>query len=182
VIIAGILAAEIAFWVVLGIALVCRYALQWRRVSTGMLLVLPVIDLALLAFVSVDLASGARPQDTHALAAVYLGVTVAFGGSIVRWADGKLARRTGRPVPPRPEKGSGAWVRGLWAEWFRVLLAAVVATAVLAFLALVVRGEPVPVSLEAAAGNPLLARVGTLGIVVVIWFLAGPAFARRTRP
>ncbi|MFT4164134.1 MAG: hypothetical protein QM650_02710 [Microlunatus sp.] len=180
-IIAGIVGAEVAFWVVLGLALVARYLVRWRRVSTILLCALPVIDLALLAFVVADLARGAVPTPSHALAASYLGFTVAFGHPLVSWADGMFAARfAGVPRPAKPAKGSAAYVRGLWVEWFRVLLAAAIAVGILALLALGIRHETVPLSIDQAATNPLWAQMVTLGMVVAIWFLAGPAFARRT--
>lgn len=179
-IIIGILAAEVSFWVILGIALVFRYLIGWRRISTVLLALLPVVDLALLAFVIADLVRGAEPAQQHALAATYLGFTIAFGKPLVRWADGKFGRRiTGQSAPARPAKGSSAWVRALWVEWFRVLAAVVIAVGILAVLALVIRHEPLPQSMEQASTNPFWSQSVTLGIVVVVWFLAGPAFARR---
>lgn len=178
-IIAGILGAEVAFWVLLALALGCRYLLHWRPLSTILLLMLPLVDLALLGFVIADLLTGARPTQQHALAATYLGFTVAFGHPLVRWADGKFARRvTGRPAPTRPAKGSPTYVRGLWVEWLRVLEGAAIAVIVLAFLALGIHHEQLPRSLEQAATNPFWSQSITLGMVVIIWFLAGPAFAR----
>jgi len=44
--------------------------------------------------------------------------------------------------------------------------------------ALVVRRDPLPPTLEAAGTNPLWAQMITLAVVVAVWFLAGPAFAR----
>lgn len=178
-IVAGIVGAEAAFWIVLGLALAARYLPRWRRTSAALLLALPLIDLTLLAFVVADLANGAEPTQSHALAASYLGFTVAFGHPLVRWADSRFAHRfAGAPRPAKPAKGSAAHVRALWVEWLRVLLASAIAVAVLALLAIVVRREPLPVSPDQAATNPLWAQMATLGIVVVVWFLAGPAFAR----
>ncbi|RRO16996.1 hypothetical protein EIL87_12005 [Saccharopolyspora rhizosphaerae] len=180
-IVAGIVGAEVAFWVVLGLALATRYLLRRRRASTVLLWALPLVDLALLGFVVADLASGAEPTQSHALAASYLGFTVAFGRPLVRWADARFAHRfAGGPPVVKPAKGSAAYVRGLWVEWFRVVFAAGIAVVVLAFLALVVRQEPIPASLDQAGPNPLWSQMLTLGIVVTVWFLAGPAFTRRT--
>jgi hypothetical protein len=180
-IIAGILCAEVAFWVLLIIALGCRYLLRRRRLSTVLLLLLPVVDLTLLAFVVADLLTGATPTQQHALAATYLGFTVAFGHPLVRWLDARFAHRFGgRPAPTRPAKGSTRYVRGLWIEWLRVLAGAAIAVLVLAFLSVGVRGDRLPQSLDQAATNPFWAQSITLGMVVIIWFLAGPAFARPT--
>lgn len=180
-IVAGILGAEASFWVVLGAALLARYVARWTRLSTVLLLALPLIDVALLGFVTAELAGGATPEQSHALAASYLGFTVAFGHPLVRWADARFAHRfAGGPAPDKPPKGSAAQVRALWIEWLRVVLAAAISVAILAFLALVVRREPLPRSIDEAALGPLWAQMFLLGLVVVGWLLAGPAFARRT--
>ncbi|VXC17858.1 putative Uncharacterized membrane protein YmcC [Microbacterium sp. 8M] len=180
-IIAGIAGAEAGFWIALGLALVARYLLRQRTLSTVLLWSLPVIDLALLALVVIDLAGGSAPTASHALAASYLGFTIAFGHPLIRWADAAFAHRfAGAARPPKPAKGSAAQVRALWTEWLRVVLAAVIASVILAVLALAVRRDPIPRTLEEAGANPLWAQMITLGVVVVIWFLAGPAFARRT--
>ncbi|SDS74895.1 hypothetical protein [Microlunatus soli] len=178
---AAIIGAELAFWIVLVLALVCRYLLRRRRLSTIGLLCLPVIDLCLLSFVVVDLVHGAAPQPSHAFAASYLGFTVAFGHSITRWADERFAHRfAGGPKPVRPAKGSAAYVRQLWIEWLRVVLAVGLSALILFGLATVVCRQPVPHSLEQAASSPLWGQMVLLGMVTVIWFLAGPAFARVT--
>ena len=180
-IIAGILGAEAGFWIALVLALAARYLLRRRTLSTVLLWSLPVIDLALLAFVVIDLARGADPTPSHALAASYLGFTIAFGHPLIRWADAAFAHRfAGVARPPKPAKGSAAHVRALWVEWLRVVLAAAIAAAILAVLALVVRRDPLPPTLEAAGTNPLWAQMITLAVVVAVWFLAGPAFARTT--
>lgn len=179
-IIAGIIASEVAFWIVLAAALSVRYLAHRRRASTALLVALPLIDVALLAFVAIDLGRGAEPTQTHALAACYLGFTVAFGHPLVRWADRRFAHRVaGAALPPKPAKGSRDYVHGLWIEWLRVVLAAAIALAILAALAVLVKGESIPSSLDDAAENPLWSQAITLGMVVAIWFLAGPAFARR---
>jgi hypothetical protein len=176
----GIVTAEIAFWVVLAAALLTRYVAGLRRTSTVLLLGLPVVDLALLALVAVDLGRGAEPETTHALAACYLGFTVAFGHRVVAWADARVAHRLrGTPLPAKPARGSAEHVRGLWEEWFRVVVAVVVAGVVLALLGVVSGRGALPPSLDATQGNPLWGQMVGLLVLAGIWFLAGPAFAGR---
>lgn len=79
-----ILGAEASFWVLLLAALFTRYLLRLRRASTALLCGLPLVDLALLSFVTIDLARGSEPTQSHALAASYLGFTLAFGHPMVR--------------------------------------------------------------------------------------------------
>lgn len=179
---AAILGAEVLFWAVLLVALACRYLWRRGRVSTVLLVCLPVIDLCLLALVAVDLYRGTPARQSHALAASYIGFTVAFGHPMTRWADQRFAHRfAGGPAPTRPRKGTSAYVRHLWVEWLRVLLAVAISEVVLLGLATVVLRQPVPSDLDTAANNPLWAQMILLVIVAVGWFLAGPAFTRSTK-
>lgn len=97
-----IVGCEVAFWVVLLLSLIARYLLHWKGVSRWLLLSLPIIDVLLLAFTTLDLHRGATASLAHGLAAVYVGFTIMFGPITVRWADAHFAYRfaTG-PVPPK---------------------------------------------------------------------------------
>ena len=175
--IAAIVGAEIAFWVLLLGGLALRYLLSVRRASSLVLACVPLVDLALVILVSVDLARGAAPTHAHALAAVYLGLTVAFGHQIIERVDGWFRHRfAGGPKPEKPPEGSTAEVKAIWAEWLRVLLAAVIAAACLLVM-IAVHGESVPGSIGAVTKHPYWGVLHTIGIVTGIWFLAGPAFA-----
>lgn len=179
---AAILGAEVSFWLVLLAALACRYLWRRRQVSTVLLVCLPVIDLCLLALVAVDLYRGTAARQTHALAASYIGFTVAFAHPMTRWADQRFAHRfAGGPPPTRPRKGTPDYVRHLWAEWFRVLLAVAISEVMLLGLAILVLRQPVPSDLDVAANSPLWAQMILLVMVAVVWFLAGPAFTRSAK-
>ena len=178
-VIAAIVTAEVLFWVFLLGGLSLRYIVRARRASSGLLIAVPLVDLALLVFVTIDIAGGADPSQPHALAALYLGFTVAFGHSVVRWADVRFRHRfAGGPAPTRPPKGSRAEARAVWIEWARTVLAAVIAAAGLLVM-IMVDGGGTPSSIETAAQHPYWATMLLLCIVVVLWFLAGPAFAGR---
>lgn len=181
----AILVAEVLFWVVLAAGLAVRYLAGRERLSTWVLRGVPLVDLALVALVAVDIAAGAPPSREHAVAAVYLGFTVAFGRATIAWADSRFRHWfTGGPRPHKPAKGSREEVRALWREWFRVLLAAALASALLLGM-VAAEGSPLPGSLQEAALHPYWSMMQLLGIITVIWFLAGPAFAgpgRRTHP
>ncbi|MDY0810422.1 hypothetical protein [Kitasatospora purpeofusca] len=97
-----VLAAEVAFWVVLALGLAARYLLRWRKTSTVLLVGLPVIDLALFLLTFLDLRGGATASWTHALAASYLGFSVGYGPSVVRWADERFQHRFGGGPKPLP--------------------------------------------------------------------------------
>ncbi|WP_207933196.1 hypothetical protein [Actinomadura sp. GC306] len=113
-----IVACEIAFWIVLAGGLAARYLLGRRRLGAVLLAGVPLIDLVLLVASAIDLRNGATAGWQHGLAAVYIGFSVVFGPSMVRWADARFAHRfAGGPPPPRPPKSGQAAVRYEWREF-----------------------------------------------------------------
>ncbi|GAA1487433.1 hypothetical protein [Brachybacterium sacelli] len=180
--IAAIIAAEVAFWVLLLAGLALRYLVRARRLSTLVLAAVPLVDLALLVLVAVDVMRGSPPTRPHAFAALYLGITVAFGHHIIQHTDAWFRYRfAGGPKPLKAPKGSTAEVRAIWREWFRVVLAAALgATCLLVMIAL--EGWHLPASVDDAAGHPYWATLLLLPIITAVWFLAGPAFAGRGDP
>lgn len=83
----AIIACEVLFWVVLLLGLVVRYTLKKPKLGFALLALTPVIDLLLLAATGIDLYRGAVATRAHALAAVYISVSVIFGKSMISWAD-----------------------------------------------------------------------------------------------
>ena len=165
---AVIVACEIGFWVVLGgrsgrPATCCA----GDRVSTVLLICVPLVDLVLLVVSAVDLRRGAPANFTHGLAAAYLGFSVAFGHSMVRWADQRFAHRfAGGPPPWRPPKQGTARVRYEWREWAKMLLAWAVASVLL--VAAIVFVD------DADRTEELAGWIARLGLVAGIWFVVGP--------
>lgn len=102
-----IVACEVMFWVFVLAGLASRYLLRRPRLGAALLVAAPLVDLVLLAATVLDLRDGGTAGTPHALAAVYLGVSVGFGHSMVRWADERFAHRfAGGPAPaPRPRTG-----------------------------------------------------------------------------
>lgn len=82
-----IVGAEIAFWVVIFLGLIIRYVLKKKGLGLFFLALTPVIDLILLIATAVDLYNGATASTVHGIAAIYLGVSIAFGKSLIQWAD-----------------------------------------------------------------------------------------------
>jgi hypothetical protein len=122
-----IVGCEVGFWLLLGAALSARYLLRWPRVSAVLLVCVPMVDLVLLAATVVDLRSGATATAAHGLAAVYLGSSVAFGHSMVRWADQRFAHRfAGGPPPVKPPRSGWAKARHEWREYGKGVLGAAV--------------------------------------------------------
>ena len=165
--VAFIVGGEIAFWVVLAAALISRYLLRKRRLSTALLIGVPLVDLVLFGASAIDLASGATADFSHGLAAAYIGFSVAFGHSVVRWADQRFAHRfAGGPPPWRPPKHGRARRVYEWREFAKGLAGWAVACGLLGAAILLV-DDPA----RTAALNGWIAR---LTVVMLIWLIFWP--------
>ncbi|MFD3942732.1 hypothetical protein [Streptomyces sp. NPDC058579] len=73
----------------------------------------------------ISVRGGAEPDIWHGLSAAYLGLTVVYGHSTLRWADQKFAKRFGEtPAGPTPEPLYGRQaIAAAWRSWLRFLLA-----------------------------------------------------------
>ncbi|MDF0531290.1 hypothetical protein P0W64_00430 [Tsukamurella sp. 8F] len=164
-----IAACEGGFWALLALGLCLRYLLRRRRMSVLVLGAVPLLDVALLVAVGVDLARGGEVGFAHRLAPIYLGCTVMFAGPIIRWADARFAYRFGggpipAKVPPRgPERRRKEWV-----DFARWLGAAAIATALTLALGYTVADAP--------QRSGLFGVFGSLGVVTAIWLLTGPVW------
>lgn len=137
--IALIVATEVAFWLILLSGLAARYVLRAPRLGMALLVVTPLVDLALLTATTIDLRRGGEATLPHALAAVYIGVTVAWGHRIVRWADVRFAHRfAGGPPPARIPRTGRVHAARERREWVRHLVAWTTGTALLGIGVLVV--------------------------------------------
>ncbi len=157
-----IVAAEIGFWVVLGAGLVARYLLGRRRLGAVLLALVPFIDLILLVATVIDLAGGATADVKHGLAAAYIGFSVAFGPSMIRWADQRFAHRfAGGPPPWRPPRGGRERARYEWREFGKAALAWAISTALL-LAAIAIVGD-------ADRTEALLGWIARLTMILGIW-------------
>ncbi|RKT55933.1 hypothetical protein [Saccharothrix australiensis] len=164
-----IVACEIGFWVVLGAGLLARYVLRLPKVGTALLVCTPLVDVVLLVATVFDLRSGGEAKTAHGLAAIYLGVSVAFGHSMLRWADQRFAHRfAGGPPPVKPPKHGVARVRHEWREWFKFLLAWGIACAVMLLLMYVVATPE--------RTQVLWGQMGTMSVVGAIWLVGWPVY------
>ncbi|MEV8517068.1 hypothetical protein [Dactylosporangium sp. NPDC051484] len=164
-----IVGCEIAFWVLLAAGLLARYPLRRPRAGAVLLAVTPVVDLVLLVVAGADLGNGGQAGRAHALAAVYLGFSVAFGPSLVRWADVRFAHRFAGGPPPRvvPKRGPER-VRYEWREWGKAVLAAAIAVALLQGGRLWIDD---PRRTEALQGMTEL-----IGLVIGVWLVGWPVW------
>jgi hypothetical protein len=159
-----IIAAEIGFWVLLAGGLTARYLLGRRRSGAILLASVPVADLVLLVATVIDLSRGATADFTHGLAAAYIGVSLAFGHSMVRWADQRFAHRfAGGPPPWRPPAGGRARARYEWREFAKAALAWAVSCGLL-LAAIAIVGD-------AERTEALEAWIVRLTLVLGIWAL-----------
>lgn len=126
-----IAACEVGFWLILAMGLGLRYLTPLRRTSSVVLACVPVTDLVLLAATVVHLHSGARPAATDGLAAVYLGVSIAFGPTMLHWADARFAHRFAGAPAVKPPKFGREHARHERRMWLRHLLAFSIGSALL---------------------------------------------------
>jgi hypothetical protein len=118
----------------------------------------------LLVATVIDLSRGATADFTHGLAAAYIGVSLAFGHSMVRWADQRFAYRfAGGPAPWRPPSGGRARARHEWREFAKAALAWAVSCGLL-LAAIAIVGD-------AERTEALEAWIVRLTLVLGIWAL-----------
>ncbi|WP_446429461.1 hypothetical protein [Leucobacter sp. 1207-22] len=167
-IVTGIIACEIGFWVVLGAGLFARYLLRAQRLSTVLLACVPLIDLALLSLIAWDLLANQEVADfAHGLGAIYLGFTVAFGRQIIARTDVIFAHRfADGPAPVKPPTRGVAAIRYEWQQWFRMVLCAVIASIVLGAMILLVA--------DTSRTDELLSWIGRVWLIAGIWLLGWP--------
>lgn len=166
----SILGCEVAFWAVLALALTLRYVLKRDRASRVLLLLLPAIDVLLLAFTALDLRAGTQATFAHGLAVAYLGFTLAFGPLAVRRADSWFVHRFAGG--PRPEGfASRGWpaVQDDLKLWFRCIVAWAVTLLLLGALITFIGNDTVT--------EPLLLWHRIAFGSVVLWFIFGPLWS-----
>ncbi|WP_327001535.1 hypothetical protein OHA72_41360 [Dactylosporangium sp. NBC_01737] len=164
-----IIGCEIAFWAVLAVGLLLRYPLRRPRAGAAVLAAVPLVDLVLLVACAADLHGGATAGPRHALAALYLGFSLAFGPSMVRWADVRFAHRfAGGPAPQKPvDKRAHEW------RLFGLAAIAWAITCALLGVGIWWIGDPArTVALKAGAGQ--------VSLVLAIWFVVGPLLTSNT--
>jgi hypothetical protein len=163
-VLAVIATCEIGFWVMLAAGLAARYLLRWRRVSTVLLVSVPLLDVVLLTATVIDLRGGATAGFTHGLAAAYLGYSVAFGHTWVKWADERFAHRfAGGPPPKGRPKYAPERTRHEWREFGKAAIAWAIGCGVLLAMIVVV-GDP-------DRTRALLGWAVRLSMILAIWSL-----------
>lgn len=127
-----IIACEIGFWVVIALGLVIRYVFKMNKLGLIFLALTPVIDLILLVTTSIDLYRGATASSIHGIAAVYIGVSIAFGKSMIQWADERFQYYITKQGP-RPAKRYGLeYAKHYLKGWGRHVIAFLIGAGLLA--------------------------------------------------
>lgn len=171
---AFIIACEVGFWVLVIAGLIVRYRLSRPAAGAVVLWSVLVLDVALLVAVGVDLHGGASVDNIHIIAGLYLGGSIAFGPRMVRWADTRFAYHfAGGPPPVKAPKTGIAAVRYEWVLFGQWLIAALITIAAVLLLALTVA--------DATQRADLYRGFAAIGIVTLIWFVSGPAWAMGRR-
>ena len=178
ILVALIIAAEIGFWLVLLSGLVARYVLRRRRLGAILLAGVPVVDLVLLVATAVDLSRGGTAEAGHGLAAAYIGYSVAFGHTMVRWADERFAHRfAGGPPPSRPPRYGMAKARHEWRLFGKAVLAFAISAGLLAAMILAVGAAE-----RTAALEQWILRLGLVTAIWALWPITYTLWPARAKP
>ncbi|MCE3253378.1 MAG: hypothetical protein K0Q67_2398 [Cellvibrio sp.] len=162
-----IIACEIGFWIVLLSGLLVRYYFRQAKASTILLLCVPLLDIILLVAAGVDLYKGAVADFSHGLAAAYLGFTLAFGPSVIQWADQRFAYKFANgPQPWRPPTEGRALTLYEWKQWRKGLVACSIASAIL-FGGILLVDDP-------EKSKELAEWIPSLGGLLIVWLFCWP--------
>ncbi|MBM7416572.1 MULTISPECIES: hypothetical protein [Nocardiaceae] len=171
-----IVACEIGFWVAIAAGLTLRYGARRPRAGAVVLACAPVVDLVLLCATVIDLRSGSTATWHHALAAAYIGFSIAYGHRMIRWADVRVAHHfRGGPAPVRLH--GAAYARACWADVVRTLIAVAVTVGLLAGLVALVGSPERTEALTAFMPAPLV--VLAVDVVAAITYTVWPRQPRR---
>lgn len=177
-IVAVIIGCEVGFWVLLLLGLASRYLWRRRRLSTALLLAVPLLDVILLVAAVIDMRSGAVADFRHGLAAAYLAYSIVFGHRTIRWADAKFHHRfAGGPPPWKPPSGGMARARYEWGIWLRIVLAFGIACALLLGLVWVV-DDPT----RTGALMDFMSAMLRVPVIALLWPISYTLWPKKPRP
>ncbi|MBT9257679.1 hypothetical protein KMZ30_19065 [Phycicoccus sp. KQZ13P-1] len=172
-ILTAIVLCEVAFWVAILAGLAARYLLRRPRIGATLLVLAPVIDAVLLVLVAVDLLGGGTASWQHGLAAVYIGVSVAYGKRMINWADTRFAQRFADG--PAPEKLTGArYTAKCWRDVLLTAIAVTIAGVILGLMILLVDDPG-----RTAALSGYFGILGIFLVVDVLWAVSYTIWPRK---
>ena len=91
----------------------------------------PVIDLILLTAAAIDLLNGATATAAHGIAAIYIGVSLAYGKSMIAWADERFRYYVLKTGAKPGQRYGYAHARHTIKGWVRHLLAFLIGASLL---------------------------------------------------
>lgn len=169
----AIVACEVAFWAAILAGLATRYLLRRPRLGAALLVLAPVIDAILLALVAIDLLGGATASWQHGLAAIYIGISVAYGERMVAWVDVRFQHRfAGGPAPLRLT--GSRYTAKCWGDVLRTAIAAVIAAGILGAIVVLVGDAE-----RTAALSGYFRILGIMVALEVIWALSYTIWPRK---
>ena len=126
-----IVTCEILFWVFILTGLITRYVAKREKIGLFLLAMTPVVDAILLVITGIDLYMGATATIAHAIAAVYIGLSIAFGRSMIQWADERflyyILKQGKKPI----KRVGLEYAKHYFKGWLRHLLAYAIGAALL---------------------------------------------------
>ncbi|MGK0247775.1 MAG: hypothetical protein ACI910_000502 [Oleispira sp.] len=156
---------ELGFWLFLFSGLFVRYILKLPRFGSTLLSCVPLLDVILIVVTAYDLHSGTTAEFAHGLAAAYLGFTIVFGHSLMQWADDYFAYKYYGQDKPTEIYGR-SYTEYKWGQWFKGILACVIASGILYLAIIFVNNE--------TKTDALLDWMYILPSFMFFWFLFGP--------
>ncbi|WP_404451085.1 hypothetical protein LG329_12125 [Virgibacillus necropolis] len=137
-----IVACEIGFWIFVLAGLVARYVFHKKKLGAFLLICTPIVDVLLLIAAVIDLKNGAVATTVHGIAAIYIGVSVAFGHQMIKWADIRFAYRFGNgPRPDKSKKYGKDFAKKERTGWYHHLIAWIVGVIILGAIILYIDNQ-----------------------------------------
>ncbi|WP_053218414.1 hypothetical protein [Virgibacillus senegalensis] len=144
-----IVLCEIGFWVAIIAGLTTRYLFKKEKLGLVFLASTPVIDLLLLVLAGFDLYRGTAATVAHGVAAIYIGSSIAFGKSMIDWADQRFQYYILKQGEKPPKRYGFAYARHYAKGWLRHLLAFFIGAGLLSITIFIIDN---PERTEALAG------------------------------
>lgn len=129
----AIVICEILFWVFIVSGLAARYIGKKEKLGFVLLSMTPVVDLVLLGLTGFDLYRGSTATMAHGIAAIYIGVSVAYGKSMIQWADDQFCFYILK-TKKKPAKAGWAFAKHDFLNWLRHLFAFILGSGLLLLL------------------------------------------------
>ncbi|GIN94801.1 hypothetical protein J6TS1_06710 [Siminovitchia terrae] len=157
-----IIICEILFWVFAVLGVFFRSITKMPKLGAFFLILIPIDDFLLIIFNIVSLLIGEPFNYSHSLSGLYLGITLAFGETIIKWVDNKINKvKTNK-------KKDYKYEMFYFKKWVLAVFIYLVVMAIF-YIILYLKGKPYN-TFEALPG---------FAIVTVIWYMTGPLWVKK---